>query len=170
MLIKSLGGMDNGINCINLQSPIKKVCRRYGKVRTVYSSKLYDGRLYIGTNQGLFYKEYKGNGEFKFIDGTKGQVWSLFEYDGTLFADMIQEHLSLKSFSQNIFGKSGTWKFERSGQKGFCYKATTMGFRYWKVNNQWRFRNKITGFDSSARYFEITDALEVYVSHEYKGF
>jgi hypothetical protein len=41
--------------------------------------------LYIGTNQGLFYKEYKGNGEFKFIDGTKGQVWSLFEYDGTLF-------------------------------------------------------------------------------------
>jgi hypothetical protein len=29
-----------------------------------------------------------------------------------------------------------------------------MGFRYW-VNNQWRFRNKITGFDSSARYFEI---------------
>jgi ligand-binding sensor domain-containing protein len=43
-------GLDNGINCINLQSPIKKVCRRYGKVRTVYSSKLYDGRLYIGTN------------------------------------------------------------------------------------------------------------------------
>jgi ligand-binding sensor domain-containing protein len=45
-----------------------------GKLGTVYSSKLYDGRLYIGTNQGLFYKEYKGNGEFKFIDGTKGQV------------------------------------------------------------------------------------------------
>jgi ligand-binding sensor domain-containing protein len=68
---KNLGWDWNGINCINLQSPIKKVCRRYGKVRTVYSSKLYDGRLYIGTNQGLFYKEYKGNGEFKFIDGTK---------------------------------------------------------------------------------------------------
>jgi hypothetical protein len=46
-----------------------------GKLGTVYSSKLYDGRLYIGTNQGLFYKEYKGNGEFKFIDGTKGLVF-----------------------------------------------------------------------------------------------
>jgi ligand-binding sensor domain-containing protein len=77
-------GLDNGINCINLQSPIKSMST-IQKVRTVYSSKLYDGRLYIGTNQGLFYKEYKGNGEFKFIDGTKGQVWSLFEYDGTLF-------------------------------------------------------------------------------------
>jgi hypothetical protein len=61
--------------------------------------------------------------------------------------------------------QSGTWKFESvSGQKGF-YKATTMGFGIEKVNNQ--FRNKITGFDSSARYFEITDALEVYVS-QYK--
>jgi hypothetical protein len=35
------------------------------------------------------------------------------------FADMIQEHLSLK-ISQNIFGKSGTWKFERF--QGLCYK------------------------------------------------
>jgi hypothetical protein len=84
-------------------SLLLKVCRRYGKVRTVYSSKLYDGRLYIGTNQGLFYKEYKGNGEFKFIDGTKG-VWSLFEYDGT-FADMIQEHLSLKRLQSKYIRK-----------------------------------------------------------------
>jgi ligand-binding sensor domain-containing protein len=63
-------GLDNGINCINLQSPIKSMST-IGKLGTVYSSKLYDGRLYIGTNQGLFYKEYKGNGEFKFIDGTR---------------------------------------------------------------------------------------------------
>jgi hypothetical protein len=35
-----------------------------------------------------------------------------------------------------------------------------------KVNNQWRFRNKITGFDSSARYFEITDVSNMNI----KGF
>jgi ligand-binding sensor domain-containing protein len=123
-------GLDNGINCINLQSPIKKVCRRYGKVRTVYSSKLYDGRLYIGTNQGLFYKEYKGNGEFKFIDGTKGRFGLCLSMTEPCFADMIQEHLSLKRLqSKNI--RTGTWKFESvSGQKAL--QATTMGFRYWK--------------------------------------
>ena len=38
-----------------------------------------------------------------------------------------------------------------------------------KSNNQWRFRNKIKGFDYSARYFEITNDLQIYVSHEYKG-
>jgi hypothetical protein len=70
---------------------------------------------------------------------------------------------------KNIFAKSGTWKFESvSGQKGFAARQLLWDFGIEKVNNQWRFRNKI-GFDSSARYFEITDALEVYVSHEYKG-
>jgi hypothetical protein len=80
-------------------SLLLKVCRRYRKVR-VYSSKLYDGRLYIGTNQGLFYKEYKGNGEFKFIDGTKGQVWSLFEYDGTLFCGHDSGTFIIKAFKK----------------------------------------------------------------------
>jgi hypothetical protein len=30
-----------------------------GKLGTVYSSKLYDGRLYIGTNQGYFIKNIR---------------------------------------------------------------------------------------------------------------
>jgi DNA-binding CsgD family transcriptional regulator len=38
-----------------------------------------------------------------------------------------------------------------------------------KVNNQWVFRNKISGFDYSSRYLEITNTNQVYVSHEYKG-
>ena len=78
-------GFDNGINCINLQSPIQSFVDDTGNLGTVYTSKLYNGKLYIGTNQGLFYKSYQSNDEFKFINGTKGQVWSLFEYDGTLF-------------------------------------------------------------------------------------
>jgi hypothetical protein len=65
-----------------------------------------------------------------------------------------------KASVKNIFGKSGTWKFESvSGQKGFTTSYYGISVLE-KVNNQWRFRNKI-GFDSSARYFEITDALEV---------
>jgi hypothetical protein len=89
----------------------------------------------------------------------------LFEYDGTLFCGhdsgtFIIEKASVKKYIR----KSGTWKFESAGQKGFCYKQLLWDFGIEKVNNQWRFRNKITGFDSSARYFEITDALEVYKS------
>jgi AraC family chitin signaling transcriptional activator len=165
-------GLDNGINCINLQSPIKNFVDVTGKLGTVYASKLHDGRLYIGTNQGLFYKDYEGAGEFKFISGTKGQVWSLFEYDGTLFCGHDSGTFIIKNdTSKNIFPKSGTWKFKAvPNQKDLLLQGNYYGISVLeKVNNQWRYRNKISGFDYSARYFEITDAVEIYVSHEYKG-
>jgi hypothetical protein len=121
-----------GSTALTFSLPIKKYVDDTGKLGTVYSSKLYDGRLYIGTNQGLFYKEYKGNGEFKFIDGTKGQVWSLFEYDGTLFCGHDSGTFIIEKASVKIYSKSGTWKFESvSGQKGFATRQL-LGFRYWK--------------------------------------
>ncbi|MGO4816785.1 triple tyrosine motif-containing protein [Flavobacterium sp. W22_SRS_FP1] len=165
-------GLDNGVNCINLQSPIKNFVDVTGKLGTVYSSKLYDGILYIGTNQGLFYKDYLSAEEFKFISGTKGQVWSLFEYDGTLFCGHDSGTLIIENgTSKNIFPKSGTWKFKTvPNQKGILLQGNYSGISVLeKVDNQWRYRNKIAGFDYSARYFEITDAFEIYVSHEYKG-
>ncbi|MFT5242768.1 MAG: AraC family chitin signaling transcriptional activator [Psychroserpens sp.] len=165
-------GLDNGVNCINLQSPIKNFVDVTGKLGTVYTSKLYDGSLYIGTNQGLFYKDYHGAGEFKFISGTKGQVWSLFEYDGSLFCGHDSGTFIIENgSSKNIFPKSGTWKFKTvPNQKGLLLQGNYSGISVLeKVNNQWRYRNKIDGFDYSARYFEITDSYEIYVSHEYKG-
>ena len=38
-----------------------------------------------------------------------------------------------------------------------------------KVNHQWKFRNKISKFDYSAKHFEVFNDREVYISHEYKG-
>jgi AraC family chitin signaling transcriptional activator len=165
-------GLDNGINCINLQSPIQSYTDDTGALGTVYTSKLHNGKLYVGTNQGLFYKNYNSKEDFKFIAGTKGQVWSLFEYDGTLFCGhdsgtFVIENTSAKS----IFLQSGTWKFETvPHQKNLLLQGNYYGVSVLeKVNNQWLFRNKIEGFNYSSRYFEITNSFEVYVSHEYKG-
>ncbi|WP_379853362.1 helix-turn-helix and ligand-binding sensor domain-containing protein [Flavobacterium xylosi] len=165
-------GLDNGINCINLQSPIQNFVDNTGNLGTIYTSKLYNGKLYIGTNQGLFYKNYQTNDEFIFINGTKGQVWSLFEYDATLFCGHDSGTFIVDDgAARNIFPKSGTWKFETvPNQKGMLLQGNYYGISVLeKVDTQWRFRDKIKGFDYSARYFEITNSLEVYVSHEYKG-
>jgi len=165
-------GLDNGINCINLQSPIKSYTDDTGVLGTVYTSILFKGKLYIGTNQGLFYKNFNSKEGFKFINGTKGQVWSLFEYKGTLFCGHDSGTFIIDdAIARNIFSKSGTWKFENVPQhenlvmQGNYYGISVLE----KINNQWVFRNKIKGFDYSSRYFEITNSLEVYVSHEYKG-
>ena len=165
-------GLDNGINCINMQSPVKSYLDDTGIFGTVYASILYKNNLYIGTNQGLFCKNYFSNDEFKFIAGTKGQVWSLFEYDNTLFCGHDSGTFLIENQSaKNIFSQSGTWKFEFvSNNPNLILQGNYYGISVLeKINNQWRFKNKVLGFNYSCKYFEITNKNEVFVSHEYKG-
>jgi ligand-binding sensor domain-containing protein/DNA-binding CsgD family transcriptional regulator len=165
-------GLDNGINCINMQSPIQSYVDNTGVLGTVYSSLLFKGKLYVGTNQGLFYKEYNSNNSFTFVKGTKGQVWSLFEYDQTVFCGHDRGTFIIKEGqAESIFTSSGTWKFATvPGKKSFLLQGNYSGITVLqKVNNQWVYRNKITGFDYSSKYFEITTNSDIYVSHEYKG-
>ncbi|MFD1604947.1 triple tyrosine motif-containing protein [Flavobacterium artemisiae] len=165
-------GLDNGINCINVQSPVHSFTDDSGVLGTVYASAFFDDMLYIGTNQGLFCRKQHSNEEFKFISGTKGQVWSLFVYDNTIFCGHDSGTFVIKGNSaKSIFLNSGTWKFETiPNSKNQLLQGNYYGLSILeKVNGEWIFKNKIAGFEYSSRYFEIGDNLDVYVSHEYKG-
>lgn len=165
-------GLDNGINCVNLQTPVNCFSDNTGILGTVYTSLLFENKLYIGSNQGLFYKNYGSDDNFKFISGTKGQVWSLFEYEGTLFCGHDSGTFIIENgTARSIFAQSGTWKLETiPNQKNKLLQGNYFGLSVLeKRNNQWAFKNRISGFDYSAKYFEITANNEAYVSHEYKG-
>lgn len=165
-------GLDNGINCINLQSQIYNFVDNTGILGTVYTSKLFNDNLYIGTNQGLFYKKHQSSEDFKLISGTKGQVWSLFVYDDTLFCGHDSGTFVVKdSLAKNIFHYSGTWNFKLpTNKKDVVLQGNYSGISTLeKINNEWVFGKKIPGFDYSSKYFEIVNDHDIYVSHEYKG-
>ena len=164
-------GLDNGINCVNLKSPVKTFSDHTGVLGTVYASMQFNNRMYIGTNQGLFSKLAQTNDKFEYISGTKGQVWSLFETKGTLFCGHDSGTFIINgTTSKLIFNQSGTWKFEVYKKnpnlllQGNYYGLSVLEFK----NSQWQFRNKIQNFNYSSRYFETT-SNQVLVSHEYKG-
>ena len=69
--------LDNGISLINTYSPFKEYIDKNGKLGVVYASANFNDYLYLGTNQGLFYKRIDMDGDFKLVDGSKGQVWIL---------------------------------------------------------------------------------------------
>ncbi len=78
-------GMDNGISNINFNAPFRVYKDQLGILGSVYTTILDDNILYLGTNQGLFYKDQNKKGSFSFIKGTEGQVWSLQKIKNTLF-------------------------------------------------------------------------------------
>lgn len=166
-------GLDNGINCINLKSPIDSYLDNTGVLGAIYTSVTHHNKLYIGTNQGLFFKDLNSNAPFQFIQNTKGQVWSLYSYQNTLFCGHDSGTFIVNGSEANlIFAGSGTWNFKpyTSKSKKYIIQGNYNGLSVLEnKNNNWVYRNKINGFNYSSKHFEIIDKNDVYVSHEYKG-
>jgi len=166
-------GLDNGINCINIKSPFKVYNDEKGDIGTVYTSAVYENMLYLGTNQGLFFKSLSSNNNFQFVKGTQGQVWCLVEIENTLFCGHNRGTFRIKdSKAEKIVDIPGTWNIKAVDQnKNILIQGNYNGLNVIeKKNNTWTFRNKIEGFDISSKYLEILkNTNQIFVSHEYKG-
>lgn len=163
-------GLDNGIDCLNMASPLRSYSDNTGMLGTVYASAVHGGMLYIGTNQGLFCRS-QNTSDFKFVTGTKGQVWSLEVYDGTLFCGHDSGTFLVSGDKAiNIYSESGTWKFKRNpSNPDELIQGNYSGLSVLKKTPAgWAFKSRIPGFAYSCRFFEPHKG-KIYMSHEYKG-
>lgn len=164
-------GLDNGINCINIKSPIKLFNDAKGNLGTVYTSIIFNGLLYLGTNQGLFFKKLNSKEQFKFVKGTNGQVWKLFVYDNTLFCGHNSGTFLIENNESRVISKiPGGWIFKTIPEHpDWLLQGAYNGLNILeKKNGSWNLKHKIEGFDYSARFLEIYND-EVWVNHENKG-
>lgn len=164
-------GYDNGIGCINNNSALKIYRDTKGQLGSVYTSSVYNNKLFLGTNQGLFYKSLNSRGAFSFVEGSQGQVWSLFNHDDKLF---IGHNLGTFTFENNkltrIADQQGTWVLKKvPNDSNVLLQGNYEGIYILEKNqDQWKLRNKLQGFNISSRFLEIIDN-QIFVNHEYKG-
>ncbi|NNC49500.1 MAG: LuxR family transcriptional regulator, partial [Flaviramulus sp.] len=164
--------LESGINCINIDSPFSIYLDEAGKIGTVHASAVFNDHLYLGTNQGLFYKQINSKEEFKQIVEIQESVWCLVEIGNTLFCghdtgtSVINNDKAdkIKGFQQ------GTWNIKPlEGREDLLLQGNYNGLYILKNNNgKWVLRNKIEGYGLSSKFFEIYNN-SVFVSHEYKG-
>ncbi|WP_243456831.1 triple tyrosine motif-containing protein [Polaribacter batillariae] len=163
-------GLDNGIDCINNTSPFKMYNRKSDFLGTIYTSIVHGKNLYLGTNQGLFYRELNSKDAFKFVANTQGQVWSLTKIDNNLFCGHDSgTFIITEDKATNIFNKQGTWDILKIDDFTIiqgCYDGL---YVLKKKNNFWQLENKIKGFDNSSKYLVEFDENQFFVNHEYKG-
>ncbi|MDX1462414.1 MAG: LuxR family transcriptional regulator [Marinirhabdus sp.] len=165
-------GLDNGVDCVNLNTPFSNYTDRNGRIGTVYTAIHKDDFLYLGTNQGLFYRVFNSDQAFQFIEGTEGQVWSLTEIDDTLFCGHNSGTFVVKGTDVQLISKvMGTWGVKRiPNNPNLLLQGNYDGLHILeKQQDNWRLRNKLEGFDIASKHFEISNTNEILVSHEYKG-
>ncbi len=162
--------LENGINCINIKSPFSIYTDEKGKIGTVYTSAIFNGNLYLGTNQGLFFKPVHSKDEFKIVKGIQQAVWCLVTIDNTLFCGHDTGTSIIKNdTSEKVKGThDGTWDIKPIDNNLLLQGNYHGLYILHKNNGIWSVKNKIEGFNLSSRFFEYYNDY-VFVNHEYKG-
>ncbi len=166
--------LDNGIDYLNINSPITFLQQTDG-LGAGYTSMIHHGKIYLGTNQGLYVKDWetdRQNNEFRLIPETNGQVWHLGVYDDILLCGHNNGTYQIEGEKAQLISKiPGAWKFHLlkrfPGQLiGGTYSGLT---RYEKQNGNWVLSGKINGFNESFRIFEEDEQGNIWMSHGFKG-
>lgn len=170
-------GLDNGIDYVYINSPFSYFTQSDG-LSAGYASASFDGKLYLGTNQGVFFKTWRAlrgeeeQSEFSIIEETRGQVWSLNLIDNKLFCGHNKGFYQIEDgHAKFICEKQGGWMLSQvPSDKDLMIGGTYNGFvLFQKTNNQWKYVQDIGGFDESSRVFVWENDSILWMSHGLKG-
>lgn len=173
-------GLDNGIDRIELNSPLYFYFDKAGQFGTVYSSLIVKNKIYLGTNQGLFWSPWiPENGnlfnsfDFKLIPNSQGQVWDLSEIDNQLICGHNDGTFNIiGDRMEKISTISGGWTIKKlNSNPNYLIQGTYTGLVIFTKDaaGNWKFSHKITGFGEPSRYVEQDSKGDIWVSHAYKG-
>ncbi len=170
-------GLDNGIDRIELNSPLYFYFDKTGQFGTVYSSIIFKDKIYLGTNQGLFYSDWSKNSElvpfnFRLIPNSQGQVWELAILNNELICG--HNNGTFKVVGDQITWIStisGGWTIKKSSSNpNYFIQGTYIGLSLYKNTPAGlKFSNKILGFGEPSRFIEQDHKGDIWVAHAYKG-
>lgn len=155
-------GLDQGIDCILLSSPLRFLSGE-GDYGSGYAAAVYKGDLYIGTNQGLYRLKnfdvnhpYQSENALEFVQGSLGQVWSLAEADGELYCCHNRGLFRVRgSRVENVCNEEGFWRVVELDDKSWLIGS----YRGFYVLTEGKVR-RLTGVDDTALHFSVdTDGV-----------
>ncbi|MEX6690382.1 triple tyrosine motif-containing protein [Danxiaibacter flavus] len=173
-------GLDNGIDRVELNSPLYYYFDKAGVFGTVYTSLVYDNKIYLGTNQGLFSSSWNGGGQnafqpfnFKLVPNSQGQIWNLSVIDNQLICGQNDKTFLVKNDQLTKISESGGgWTIKPlNSNPGLLIQGMYTGLAIYRkdASGRWTFAHKVTGFSEPARYVEQDAKGNIWVGHPYKG-
>lgn len=171
-------GLDNGIDYVEISSPISMLNHIYN-LESTYASVVYNDILYVGTNQGLFAAPLEAISHFdedisrfELVKGTEGQVWSLEIIANTLFCGNNYGAFVIEGYdAKQISDVRGYWSFFPSPLSADILIAGTYTgmVRLGKRNGEWVFLDEVKGFRESSRNIFVDKKNQFWISHGYRG-
>ncbi|MGQ7869759.1 triple tyrosine motif-containing protein [Sunxiuqinia sp. sy24] len=171
-------GLDNGVDYIDVGSPLTFMFDPEGLGAT-YTSLVYDGKLYVGTNHGLYVKDWPDDvnidaAGFRLIPKTIGQVWYLGVHNDVVLCGHDNGAYVIENETASLISDvRGAWIFIELMQSddyllGGNYSGLTL-FRKTADGQSWEFVTQIAGFSESSKLMAQDEKGDIWMSHGYKG-
>ena len=163
-------GLDKGIDLLDLNTPLTFFQDKSGKIGAVYAAVMAHNRLYVGTNQGVFYKNEGSN--FKLLNGLQGQVWDLKVFDNQLLCGHNSGTFIIKSDNSilKISDVTGGWCLvKHPSVSNVLVQGTYTGVAFFKKNtaNQWQFWKKIPDFSEPIKKIAFDETGQLWALNAY---
>lgn len=165
--------LDEGIDFISFRPDPSFTVVERPELGAVYTAAVYNQKLYLGTNQGLYFKsETNGDGSFELVPETQGQIWDCKVLDGRLFINHNKGTFMIKGDKiAQLSGQSGGFSIiENPLSPNKLVQSTYSNLLFYrKQSTEWQLDKIIYPFSNLIRYIEIDHFGNYWASHMYRG-
>lgn len=169
-------GLDSGIDYIWLSLPLHRLTTEKS-IGAGYAVSYYDGKLYLGTNRGLYMTPFAPEDTFLPLDLSvvpllSGQVWDLQVVDGDLFCMSDHGLFLVEGKRLTRIGEfSGAWTVQKIDDgSGRVYVGVYNGVNVIKkIGGKWTDLAHIANLNMSVYNFQQRGPNEIWVRDQTKG-
>ncbi|WP_460671276.1 triple tyrosine motif-containing protein [Larkinella ripae] len=169
-------GLDDGIDAVAFSYPLKYFMDPNGQLGTPYDAVLFNRKLYLGTNHGVYWCDFPASGlpVYHLIEGSQGQVWDLTVLDGQLLCSHNAGTFRITPDGgwQSLFTQVGGWNLEAlASRPGFALQGTYTGLCVYQrtAAGQWKFSHRIEGFNEPIREIWEDQNGQIWLRHAHNG-
>ncbi|MCX2739994.1 ligand-binding sensor domain-containing protein [Pontibacter anaerobius] len=171
-------GLNNGISYVESNSAFTHFNANNGLPGTAYTSLLDNGQLYLGTSDGLYFKEWSNResplhpAPFQLVEGAQGQVYNLQKVKDKLLLSHHEGPFEIRDGkAERLSDHRGAWFFlPLKSHPDYLLCGTYTGLLLYKFEGEeLKFVRSVKGFNESSRVMEEDDAGNIWIAHGYKG-
>jgi DNA-binding CsgD family transcriptional regulator len=165
--------LDNGIDFISADTSHSVDFDLIGDAGSVYDIAFSGNRIYLGTNQGLFFKDISNPEQpFELVPQAQGQVWFCKVINGILLAGYNGGLIALHNNQpERVSDQAGAFSIREDPMIRESYVVSTYSnlIRVRFENGRFMQEKAIHGFFDLIRYIEFDHRGNLWASHMHRG-
>ncbi|WP_229208818.1 triple tyrosine motif-containing protein [Dyadobacter luticola] len=168
-------GLDQGIDMVRMSSAVVSYQTNDNPLGSTYAAAVWRGKLYVGSNKGVFVKKWGSSEAFRPVPGLEGQTWNLQVLDDQLLCGHNDATYRIEEQGiKRISDINGGWIIKPvfAGKDTLLLQGSYTGLHVYKKSAQklWSYAYRVKSVPTiPVRQIETDSKGTFWLGHAYKG-